>query len=94
MAQSTILAAGQNRANSSDIVVAAGSPVSVGIFSNDTIVSRVRCLVMMRTPGDDACVGILNSSNPVFALLGPGTYRVERPDISENGVNVGVFLDT
>ena len=94
MAQSTILAAGQTRAFSSTVTIVAGTPQTIGIFSTDDLTPRIRLRVLFRTPGDDALVGILSIKNPVASLTSPGVYLVERPDVTDEGIDVGVFKET
>ena len=93
MAQTTILAAGQSAATSTDVTVAAGSNATVGIFATGEIPAGVQISVRIDTPGDDAPVAVLNNITPNHVLSGPGVFRVYRPDISSYGVNVGVHSD-
>lgn len=91
MAQTTILAAGTSAATSTDILVAAGASVTVGLFSAAAIPPEVRLQILIDTPSADDVVGVLTGAEPVMVLSGPGTYRVSRPLI---GVSVGVFTET
>lgn len=93
MAQSTILAAGQTAATSTDIVVADGESVKVGLFvAAGRVPTGVQCTIVEDTPGADNPVGLLGAALSVV-IAGPGTYRVLRPAIGHIGVNVGVFTE-
>lgn len=95
MAQNTVLAAAQTAATSSDIVVAAGSVVTVGLFSTSgSIPPGFECLIDQDSPGGDIYVGKLSHSCRQTVLSGPGTFRVRRPLITSIGVNIGVFTET
>lgn len=95
MAQNTVLAAGQTAAASSNIVVAAGSVVTVGLFSTSgSIPPGFECRIDADTPGGDVFVGKLSSACRTTVLSGPGTFRVRRPLITSIGVNIGVFTET
>jgi hypothetical protein len=93
MAQTTILAAGTSSATSSDVVVAGGDLVSVGLFSDSAIPPSIELYVRMDTPGGDNQVARLSSASQTTMLVGPGTYRVVRKDISAIGVSVGVYTE-
>lgn len=92
MAQSTILAPGDTNATSTDIEVAEGSTVTVGIYSEgpDGLPSGSRAAIVQDTPARDVLVTNLDSSHPSTQLYGPGTYRVVRPA----GRDIGVFLES
>lgn len=99
MTQSTILAAGITDAMSTDIVIAAGATVIVGIFCVDgtqpvSHQDQLACefRILQDTPGADNTVLTLNYTNPSTILVGPGTYRVKR--IAYVGSPFGVFLET
>lgn len=94
MAQATILASAQTAATSTDVVVAAGSQVTIGIFATGAIPAGVQVSVAVDTPGDDANATVLNNTRPNTVISGPGTFRAYRPDISAYGVNVGVFTES
>ena len=94
MAQNTILAAGTSAASSSNIVVAAGSRVTVGAFvATGSLPIGVELNVVIDTPGADESIGKLTYSSPAFLLNGPGTFRVVRQNISGFGVAVGAFTE-
>lgn len=96
MAQSTVLAANTTAATSSDITVAAGSTVTVGLFSSAVAASNLpigaKFNIRMDTPGDDVVVGTLDNVNRTRLLVGPGTYRVSR--VAYSGAAYGVFVET
>lgn len=93
MAQSTILAAGNTAATSTDVVVASGATVVIGIFSAsaDTVPADVRFSVFRDTPGADNTMILLNNNCRAVTITGPGTYRVGRP--AYTGTAFGVFLE-
>lgn len=93
MAQSTILAPGNTAATSTDVVVAAGATVVVGIFSaaNDALVPQVYFTVFQDTPGADNTAALLNNNYRALAIVGPGTFRIARP--AYTGTAFGVFLE-
>jgi hypothetical protein len=93
MAQNTILAAGQTAATSTDVVVAAGAFVSIGIFASGPIPANVQIAIRADTPGADNVVCKLSASCKTTAIAGPGTFRAHRTDISEHGVDVGVYTE-
>lgn len=94
MAQSTILAAGNTDATSTDVVVAAGAFVWVGIFSAvaDALPVQVNFAVLQDTPGADNTLTLLNTNTRSVRLIGPGTFRVART--AYTGTAFGVFLET
>lgn len=95
MAQATILASAQTAGTSTDVVVAAGSNASVGLFCTGTLPAGGRLATLkMDTPGDDIAVAELSAAYPVHVISGPGTYRVVRENIAHKGVNVGVFSES
>jgi hypothetical protein len=93
MAQTTILAAGTNQATSTDVVVDSGDTVTIGIFSAGVIPPSIELYVRQKTPSGDNQVARLSKAHQSTMLVGPGTYRVVRKDISALGVSVGVFED-
>ncbi len=93
MTQTTVLAAGQTAAESSEITLSAGAVVTVGIFGSAKIPAEVTLRVVVVTPGLAQTVATLSESSSVTALTGPGTFKVVRPDITSYGVNVGVFTN-
>lgn len=98
MTQSTILAAGITNATSTDIVIAAGATVVVGMFCADVDkpvvyedIIATKFEIMQDTPGADNLIFTLNYAKPSTVLSGPGTYRVKR--IAYVGKPFGVFLE-
>lgn len=91
MAQSTILASGTTAATSTDIVIAAGDSVTVGIFSADANdITDGSFSINQVTPGAAVTIGSLNLYNRSTQLFGPGTFQVKRPVLT---TAFGVFLD-
>lgn len=93
MTQSTVLAAGITAATSTDIVVAAGATVVVGIFSAaaDAVPPGLVFGIDQDTPGADNTIGSLDGTRRQVSLSGPGTFRVKRP--AYTGTPFGVFLE-
>lgn len=94
MPQTTILAAAQTAGTSTDVTVAAGSVVTIGIFAATAIPSIVEIDVRQDTPSGDNFVAKLTHANQTTVLSGPGTFRAYRRNIAAGGVNVGVFTET
>ncbi|SDO72673.1 hypothetical protein SAMN04487957_110138 [Halomonas shengliensis] len=94
MAQATVLAAGTTAATSTDIVVAAGESVTVGIFSAAAapVPAGAGFTVAQDTPGADNIVARLGQQQRATVLAGPGTYRVSRQ--AYTGEAFGVFTET
>jgi hypothetical protein len=96
MSMNEILTPGQNAANSSDIVIAAGSPVTIALLCRQKIPAghvfrvKIKCGGGGESPYVRHTVGVLTARHPVFVLNQPGTYFVSRPDISDDAVDVGV----
>ena len=79
MAQATVLASGDTRATSTDIPVASGSTVTVGMFVSSGVVGPgMRAIVYIDTPGADNKEVELDHRNKQTVLAGPGTFRVTR----------------
>lgn len=94
MAQLTaILAAGNTAATSTDIVVAAGAVVTVGIFSAAAgeLPAGIAFRIAQKTPGVDNEQIKLTNSFRSTTLVGPGTFRVKRP--AYTGTAFGVFTE-
>lgn len=89
----TILAPGTDAAVSSNIVVAAGKSVVVGIYSTVAagLPGFVSFQIVQATPGVDNVVATLYNHNRAVSLVGPATYRVKR--IAYTGTPFGVFMD-
>lgn len=91
MAQATILAAATAAGTSTDIVIASGSSVTVGLFvASGGVPPQDYATVMQDTPGGDNVVTNLSGARPSTVLAGPGTFRVLKPVTS---VAVGVFTE-
>lgn len=91
MAQSAILAVGVAPGVSTDVVVATGVWVQVGIYSDSKLPVNVQAYVYADTPSVDNLLKVLDISTPMVAIQGPCTVRVVRPACS---ANVGVYLET
>lgn len=87
---------GGSAGTSTDVTVAAGVHVNVGIFTADAegIPGGQHCKVYQDTPSKDLLVGSLTGNRPVMKLIGPGTWRVVRPVAVSGEVAVGVFSET
>ena len=90
MAQATILAIGDTAATSTDVVVASGESVTIGIFSDQEIINGTAAELAIDTPADDLIVHWYNQYKPVITVVGPGSYRVHRKD----GFRIGVFTES
>jgi hypothetical protein len=93
MAQSTILAAGVTAATSTDVVVAAGASVLIGVFSGAglSLPFGLTFSVLVDTPDADNVVDQLSNTRKQIQIFGPGTFRVSRP--AYTGDAFGVFLE-
>lgn len=93
MAQTTVLAAGTTAATSTDIVVAAGASVTVGLFvaTGGIAVSGPVGEVWADTPGADIPVATLSVDKPATVISGPGTFRVKRLATSQA---IGVYTES
>lgn len=92
MAQTTIIAAGQTAAVSSDVAVASGGSARLSIHGASALPRNI-CL---------AVVQVIDTTEKVFGQLdwinqsievGAGTWRVKRPLITDYGVDVTVTSD-
>ncbi|MGM0927531.1 MAG: hypothetical protein ACQEXC_14085 [Pseudomonadota bacterium] len=95
MAQATVLATGTTEATSTDITVAAGEAVTVGVFAaaaGERVPTSVGFRVLQATPGGDGLIDVLTQKNRVTVLAGPGTYRVHRP--AYTGPEFGVYTES
>lgn len=93
MAQNTTLAAATAAGTSTDIVVAAGAQVTVGLYttSTDGLPGDARINVFIDTPGEDKLVFQLTPNDPVRVITGPGTFRGTKP---ASAVAYGLFHET
>lgn len=92
MTQTTILASGTTEASSSDIVVPSGAIVTVGIFATNPGASLAGrgFAVLQLTPGAPNRLDTLDETQRSVQLNGPGTFRVDRPELQSE---FGVCLD-
>ncbi|MNZ32164.1 hypothetical protein D3C78_494860 [compost metagenome] len=93
MTQTTVLAAGVTSATSSDIVVAAGEQITVGLFSAAAghLPHGLQIPVMQKTPGADNFISSLTDARRTTVLSGPGIFRVQRP--AYTGTAFGAFTE-
>lgn len=94
MAQATILAAGTTAATSTDVTVAAGASVTIGIFTSDSagIPGNHYVQVWQDTPGTgDILAGELTGNKPQLVISGPGTFRAKRP---LSTTSIGIFTES
>ena len=93
MAQATILAASTAAGTSTDVVVAAGSTVTIGLFTADAggIPPHEGGDILIDTPGNDLLVVSVNGVKPVVQVSGPATYRSKKGVTS---VALGFFSET
>lgn len=81
-----ILATASTAADSTDLVVAAGTPVTVCL--KGVVAADARVLISIKDDGGAYIgVGELTSSRPAQVVTAPGTYRFSRPA----GTSCGVF---
>lgn len=94
MAASSVLAVGTTAADSSDITVVAGTPVTVvakGASGGDKLLGTWELVVKVK--GDDGVyypIDSLNKNKKGVILAGPGVYQVSR--LAGSSVSVGVFV--
>ena len=93
MAQSTTLTATTSAGTSSDITVASGASVTVGIYTADAggIPSDARIVVFVDTPGNDIVECELTANDPIQVITGPCTLRGTKP---ASAVAYGMFHET
>lgn len=107
MAAVQILAPGTTAANSTDVVVAAGATVTVSLYTaaGGALPSGVTCLITKTNPSatysetgqvlSSVPSSVTGESRTARALVGPGTYRIERPSlVGVTTTNVGVASDS
>lgn len=89
----SILAPGTTKAETSEIVIPAGSVAMVGVYCDtpESVPVGVLFEITQDTPGAPNIVGSLHRAVRATALLGPGTFRVSRP--TYKGAAFGVFAD-
>jgi len=89
-----ILAAGTNEADSTEVVVAAGTPKNIGAFRNDeeTLELRFRGLIYRKDPNGDLnpTLFLLAPHEPNVVITGAGTYVVRRMAGIEHSTGIQV----
>jgi len=94
MAQTTILAAGDTAADSTNVTVVSGASITLSLWSTGVIPQSTSMRIMMHTPTATVTqVGSLSYSNQTVSIYSPGVYYVERTARSNPGVDVGVSVD-
>lgn len=83
---SNILATGNTAADSADVVVAAGTPLTVVLKGADKYKAQV-FIKLKDDVGAYTQVGSLSGMDPAKCIVAPGTYRFSRVA----GANCGVF---
>lgn len=93
MAQTTILAAGTTAATSTDVVVAAGATVTIGVFTAAAsgIPGNEGVQVYIDTPGNDQYAVSLTGNKPTQVISGPGTFRAVR---GVTTTSLGVYTES
>lgn len=93
MTQTTVLEPAATAAASTDIVVAAGAVVTVGIYAATAVALPVGVHfdVKQDTPGADNHAARLSNTARTTVLTGPGTFRVSRP--AYTGPAFGAFVE-
>lgn len=93
MAQTTILAAGTTAATSTDVVVANGASVTIGIFTASAagIPGNEGVAVYIDTPGADMVEVELTGKRPTRVISGPGTFRAKR---GVTVTSIGVYTES
>lgn len=81
-----ILATGSTAADSADVVVAAGTPVTVCLKGSDKYLAEV-LIKLKDDAGGYTNVGSLSPMSPAVCITAPGTYRFSRMV----GTTCGVF---
>lgn len=92
MAATQILAPGTSAATSSDVVVAAGASVNLGLYSAAaaTLPADAMFNIFIKTPGANTFIGRLVATQ-VAQVAGPGTFVVVRE--AYTGTGFGVFKE-
>ena len=92
MAQTVILATANTAGTSTDVVVPAGSYVTLGAYvASGQLPMGSWMQVYQDTPGSDNCIGYLGLGHPTVVVMGPGTYRVFRAACE---TAIGAFSET
>lgn len=95
----SILAIGNTAATSSTVTVAAGAPVTIGLFTASSgpipyLPSPILCDIADPSVNWAQTGVILDSLNTTVLLIAPGDYRFRRPNYSAAtppGASVGIF---
>ena len=93
MAQTTILAAGTTAATSTDVVVAAGASVTIGVFTSAAggLPGNHHVSVLQVAPSGTTLAFSLSGNTPQAVIAGPGTFRAQRhPGLT---TPIGVYTD-
>lgn len=91
----SILAPAATTANSSDVVVAAGAVVTIGLYVASGDIPQMASLdVLQKTPGGDVPIWRLDRAGPSQVISGPGTYYVKRVPSAAWAQDVGVYSET
>jgi hypothetical protein len=93
MTQSTILAAADTAADSSNVTIVSGASVTLSLFSASSLPLSTSMAIFLTTPSGSSQVGSLSYSAPTVSIYSPGVYFVRRTAGSNPGANVGVSLD-
>lgn len=88
MAAAELIAAGSTAANSSDVVIASGDYLVVGLKGQTSPTARV-IIKLKDDAGAYNNIYELNSDRPAAVLTGPGTYRLSRLATGTCGVFSG-----
>lgn len=93
MAATELLSVDDDAETSADVVISAGSPVAVGLKTEeDTRAIPAGAEVEILLTDDDAQLwraGLLTAARPIAVLSVPGTYKLRR--IPREHCNVGAF---
>lgn len=96
MARTIVLATGITAATSTDIIVAQGSTITVGIYQDVTgatdYPANLTFTIEQVTPGLTNTVTTLTRASRQVLIVGPGTFRVVRPATS--GTAFGAFIES
>lgn len=91
MATSTLIAPGQTAATSAEVTVT-DSPVTIGLYvASGKLPIFAAADIVLRTPGADVHVHKITGGSPSVVVNAPCTFVVTRHDVSEWGVNIGVW---
>ena len=82
-------------ASGSDITVAAGASVTVGLYvAAGSVPPQTKATIAIKTGGANLPVASLGfGSNNSMILEGPGTYVATLDTVDSSGVAVGIFTD-